>query len=304
MKALAPHLALTMAVFFWSGNFIAGRALRDDASPLDLNFWRWSIALFVLLPFTFKQARCHLEEIKREWPRILALGFTGIAAFHVCVYAALERTTAINALLLFSTSPLIIAALSWVIRIEQISPRQFLGLVISLLGVSALITRGEWGQLETWHFESGDRWMAAGVVIWAVYSILLKSRPSYLPQPVMLLGTVVVGVLIMLPFQIGIFLTGNACTFDAPGLLVLAYVGIFASVVAFLLWNFGLLRLGPVKAGLSIYLMPVFGAALSVILLDEGLAFYQLIGAAFVFTGIALFGWRKKGPLSLPSERT
>lgn len=288
VKSFTPYLALSGAAFFWSGNFIVGRALREDVSPIALNFWRWAIALTVLLPFTARQASRHSKQLKAEWKRIMVLGFTGIAGFHICVYAALQNTTAINALLLFCTSPLIIMTLSWILRIEVISRLQMSGVVISLFGVAVLITRGELRQLWQWHFGNGDLWMVVGVAIWAVYSILLKQRPAGLTQPVLLLATIVAGILIMLPFYLGYVWVGHRFELDTTGFCALVYIGIFASVLAFLFWNFGVMRLGPGKAGLFIHLMPVFGTFLSIVMLDEGLAPYLITGAAFVFTGVVL----------------
>jgi hypothetical protein len=69
-------------------------------------------------------------------------------------------------------------------------------------------------------------------------------------------------------------------------------MGVFASVLAFLFWNLGVMRIGPGKAGLSIHLMPVFGTFLSIVMLDEGLAPYHIIGAALVFIGVALCGMK------------
>lgn len=242
----------------------------------------------------------------------------GHGGFHICVYTALQKTTAINALLLFSTSPLIIMTLSWILRIEGISRLQMSGVVISLFGVAALITRGELRQLWQWHFGNGDLWMGVGVVIWAVYTILLKQRPTGLPQPVLLLSTIVVGISIMLPFYLGYVWVGHRFELETTGFCALIYIGVFASVLAFLFWDFGVMRLGPGKSGLFIHLMPVFGTFLSIFMLDENLASYHIIGAAFVFTGVVLcsvktvqtvklrhdYSWKKIGAKKREKQNT
>ena len=99
--------ALALAALFWSGNFVAGRALRDSVDPITLNFLRWAIALIVIAPFVWTSARDALPVLRREWQLILALGATGIASFHVLVYLALQSTTATSALLMLSLAPIV-----------------------------------------------------------------------------------------------------------------------------------------------------------------------------------------------------
>ena len=94
-----PQIALTLSSLFWSGNFIVGRALRDDIPAITMNYWRWIIALLILLPFTLPTLSQHRRLIYKHWRFITLLAITGIAGFHICVYLALQTTTAINALL-------------------------------------------------------------------------------------------------------------------------------------------------------------------------------------------------------------
>src|SRR6476469_6831808 len=109
----SPIIGLSAAALFWSGNFLVGRALRNAISPLSLNFWRWTIALAILLPLTYGLLKRHRSLILRHWKLIVALGSTGIASFHTCVYLALTTTSAVNALLLLSLTPFLIVVISW-----------------------------------------------------------------------------------------------------------------------------------------------------------------------------------------------
>src|SRR5260370_1377575 len=102
----APGLALSLAALFWSGNFIVGRALRDQIDPVTLNFSRWLIALLLLAPFVRRDLRGSLPVLRRHWRLIVGLGATGIASFHTMVYLALESTSATNALLTLSLAPI------------------------------------------------------------------------------------------------------------------------------------------------------------------------------------------------------
>ena len=285
---LSPQLGLSAAALFWSGNFIVGRALRDVVSPLPLNFWRWMIALAILLPFTGASLWRHRQIILREWKLIAAIGITGIGAFHSFVYLALVSTSAVNALLLLATSPLLIALASWIVFKDRITTLQWLGMGVSLLGAVTLIAQGSFSQLLALRFGAGDLWMLLAVLLWTAYSLLLKRRPVELPQPTLLCASIIAALAFMAPL-VGLGFAGEkTVSLSLPVVWGLLYVSLFASVFAFLLWNTGVAKIGPSRAGTFIYLMPVFGAALAFVFLDEGIQWFQWFGGALVFLGIAV----------------
>jgi drug/metabolite transporter (DMT)-like permease len=287
------------SALFWSGNFIVGRALRGEVPPISLNFWRWSVALMILFPLSYSQLRQYKTTLLAEWKIIAMLGLTGIAAFHICVYQALTSTTAINALLFLSTSPMVIVLGSWLFFSERITIGQGVGIIISLLGAVILIAHGDPLVVLNFHFNQGDIWMALAVPLWALYSILLKRRPARLPQIVLLTGSVMAGVAMMLPVYIGSLWMGQTLALNGANIMGVLYISIFASVLAFFFWNRGVAHIGPNRAGMFIHLMPLFGAILSVCFLGEGLAMFHLSGGLFVFTGIVLTSWQKMRPVAV-----
>jgi len=292
-QTLFPYLALAGAALFWSGNFVVGRALRGDIPPISLNFWRWTVALALLLPLSYPQLRQYRAQLRREWKLIGALGLTGMAVFQTCVYTALQTTTAVNALLFLALTPVAIVFGSWLVFRDTLTVRQILGVGVSLLGAVILIARGSLATLLGLQLNPGDVWMLVAVVTWAIYSILVKRRPADLPQLAMLTGSVIVGVLLLLPVYTLRALQGEGLAFNLPNLLGILYVALFASILAFLAWNNGVAQIGPNRAGLFIHLMPVFGALLSFLFLGEGIAPFHIVGALFVFSGIGLMSRRR-----------
>lgn len=290
---LAP-LLLATAALLWSGNFIAGRALGDSISAVGLNYLRWSLALLILLPLAWAELRRCGHEIIASWRYLLALGLTGVASFQIFVYKALEHTTATNAILVLSTAPAVIMLLSRIVLGEGMRPRQWFGIGLSFLGAMVLITRGDPAALRALRIGTGELWMLAAVPTWAVYSVLLRRRPQSLPQRSTLALSVVIGLAWMTPLVL-----------ISPDVLVVewtpavaggvAYIGVGASVVAFLCWNRGVALIGPARAGAYLHLMPLFGAMLAFVLLGEALWAYHAVGAALVFTGIALAQFANRG---------
>ncbi len=283
----SPALALALAALFWSGNFVAGRALRGHVDPVTLNFMRWLIALAVMAPFVWRSTAASLPVLRREWPLILALGATGIASFHTLVYLALQSTTATNALLMLSLAPIMTLLGSAAFGIERPTRRQLGGASISIAGAGVLITRGNLTGLLAQGLSIGDLWMLLAVVIWAAYSLLLRHRPADLPSPVALAASIAAALAMMMPCLVFGAQAPATALGSVPVLLSIGYIALFASAIAFLLWIRGVSQLGPVRAGQFVHLMPIFGTGLAFIVLGEVPTLVQVAGAVLVLSGIA-----------------
>jgi drug/metabolite transporter (DMT)-like permease len=292
--SVVPYVLLTLAPLFWAGNFVIGRALRDNFAPIELNFGRWVLALLILLPLSYRQLREAWPILRAEWKLIVVLGVLGVAAFNTLAYQALNDTQALNASLFTSTVPVIVAVASWLLFRDTITAFQTLGISVSLVGVVVMITRGDMAALLNLRFNPGDLWMLLAAMVWGVYSALLKRRPADLAPLPLLTATVIVGLVAMVPLMLWQVGQGIVTTPSTENVFGLLYVSIFASVLAYLSWNSGITALGPNRGATFIHLMPIFGALLAILLLGEQLAAYHLIGAGLVFGGIALTNVRPR----------
>jgi drug/metabolite transporter (DMT)-like permease len=286
-KSSFPILALTLASLFWSGNFIVGRALRGLIDPLTLNFARWALALVLMSPFVWRDFVASMPVLRREWRLVLALGATGIAAFHTLVYFALQRTTATNALLILALAPAATVTGAAALSSEPLRPIQFFGTLLSLVGAALLITRGKL-PTSTEAFNAGDLLMVFAVAVWAAYSLLLRRRPADLSQSVTLSASIVASLALLAPFLFVFAPTPLTIGSSRLVLLCITYVALFASALGFLFWSHGVSRLGPARASQFVQLMPVFGVALSYLTLGETLTLSQIGGAMLVMFGIAI----------------
>jgi drug/metabolite transporter (DMT)-like permease len=282
---LAP-VALAGAALFWSGAFIAARALRNDIDPALLTLVRWSLALVAFLPFVGAKAwRCRAV-VRREWRLVAALGITGLAAFHTLTNLAMHTTTALNAILMLSLVPATILVGGALSGASRPSARQWAGTAVSLFGACVLITRGSLAALLDLDLVRGDLWMVVSVLLWTAYSLLLRRRPADLPPDVALMASIVPAIAVLLPLTV---LGGARLPAPTPFVVAaLLYIAIFASLIAFSLWAWGVAAIGPERAGQYVHLMPIFGAVLSTVLLGEAVVAAQLAGGAFVFAGLWL----------------
>ncbi len=291
---LAPYALLAAAPLCWAGNIVLARGMAEFIPPVAFAFFRWTLASLLLLPFALRPAARDRHEIRRGWKRLAVLALLGIAGFNTLLYAAVHTTTAINGALLQTSMPAVIVLLSLLLHREPVSRPQLAGVLLCIAGAAGIVLRGDPRRLAELDLVPGDLLMAAAVVLYALYSVLLRRRPPIHPLS-LLLATFVFGAAALFPaFLVECALHG-APPLDGRVAASVLYVALFPSIVAYFCWNRGVERLGPNRAGLFINLIPVFAALLSVALLGERLRGFHLTGLALIAGGMALF-YRRGGP--------
>lgn len=276
------------SALFWSGNFILGRAFAADIAPITLAYWRWLVALLIFIPFSYKLFIAEFAIIRAHFLRLSLMGILAVSGFNTFVYLGLQHTTATNALLINSFIPILIILLSRVFPGTPILTRQFIGILVSTAGMILLVTRGKLDNFLDLNFNRGDLWMLLAAFCWASYSISLRWRPQQLSAASFLLISIIIGLTVLGPFYWLNVLEEAPIALNAPNLVVIGYVAVFASIGAFLLWNQGVKLVGAGTAGQFIHLMPVFGAALAIMFLGERLHWFHIIGALAIGSGIYL----------------
>jgi drug/metabolite transporter (DMT)-like permease len=125
------------------------------------------------------------------------------------------------------------------------------------------------------------------VVLWAVYSVLLRKRPALHPLSFLTL-TIIISVILLAPLYAWEHLSGRVMRFDWTTVLAVGYVAIFPSVLAYMFYNRGVDLIGANRAGTFIHLMPLFGSIMAILFLGESFRIYHAIGIALILGGIAL----------------
>jgi drug/metabolite transporter (DMT)-like permease len=283
----SPYLLLTMTSLFWAGNWIVSRGFRTDVPPLALSFWRWTIAGVMVLPFAWPHLRRDWPRLRASWRWLALLGLLGVAAFNTLVYLGLRYTTATNGLVINSFIPIAIVALGWIFLGKRLRPVEMLGIAISLCGVLTIIARGDPAMLVGVRPNVGDLWILVSAFVWASYTLMLPHRPAVHPMS-FLAAITVFGLVELVPAYLWEINEGHHVLVSLPSLLAIAYTGIFPGFLGLVCWNQGVAEVGPVKAGLFIHLMPVFGILLSIVFLAEQLRPFHAIGIGLIFMGIWL----------------
>lgn len=275
-----------LAALLWAGNWVLGRAIRADVPPFGLTFWRWALAAVILLPLAWRHLGRDWTIVRAHLPLVATLALLSAAMFQSMTYIGLHSTEAVNALLVSATMPVFVVIIAWLVLGERLLMRQALGIAVSFCGVAYIIARGEPARLLVLHLNRGDLWILAALVVWGLYSVLLKFRPAGLSLVGMTFFIALMGALFILPLHLWEVSQGRGVPLTPAGIGAVAYTGVFASVVALLSYNAAVARIGPSRSVFFLHLMPVFGAGLAVIFLGEDLASFHVIGFPVALAGV------------------
>lgn len=284
----SPYFLLCAASLLWAINMVVGRAMRNDIPPVAMAFWRWTIAFAIVLPFTWQAVRSRWSDIVASWKVLALIGFVGICCFNTMCYIGLTMTTATNGTLFNSIVPVFIPPIAWVLLRERARSAQIAGTIVSLAGVLVIVANGSLETLLALSFNRGDVWLLLAMVLWSLYTVLLRFRPQGLAM-LPFLSTVLLFGWPMLAVWYGIDVAaGSRFPVTLPNVATLLYYGIFPSIVAFVCYNRGVSEVGPTRAGIFVHLVPVFGIVLSTIALGEPPHGFHYVGMVLIFAGIAL----------------
>ncbi|WP_108063925.1 DMT family transporter [Poseidonibacter lekithochrous] len=289
------YIFLVLAVLFWSGNFIFGRLISSSVEPVQLSFFRWFFVFILLLPYMLIHKQRLINSLKKDFRILFLFGALGVAGFNTLLYYGLQTTTATNALLINSSTPIFIIVLSAIILKVKITKIQSLGVLLSSIGVLYLILKGSLVTLLTLEFTQGDLWIILACLDWALYCILLKFKPKDLNAFDFLSITTFIGIVILyILFSLQGFSFEFSFVSSDEVLYSLIYMVIFPSLLSFYFWNESTVAIGANKAGQFTHLMPIFGAILAFLLLGERLEFYHFIGITFIAIGIYISMFYKR----------
>lgn len=280
-----PYLLLTLSSLFWAGNVVLGRFIAADFPPMALSFLRWGFACLLVLPFAWPHLRAEWPMIRKHLPVLTLLTLTGLASYNAIAYLGLKYTEALNALLIQSSGPLIVALWSLVLLGIRLTWPQTIGIGISLLGVLTILTRGDPAALSSIHLNKGDLIFTIALIIFGLYSVMAVKRPAIHPLAFMAFTSGYATVL-LIPAVIIEALSGLTPSLSMNNALTLAYVAIFPSILAYVFFNRGVELIGANRAAPFFHLIPVFGSVLAIAFLGERPQLFHFAGYALVLTGV------------------
>lgn len=290
----------------WSVNYLVGRMASGVIAPHMLALLRWSLAGLVLLVFAWPELLVKRSSLfKNPW-HYLVFGALGMWICGAWVYIGARSTSATNIALIYALSPVSIALLSKAWLRERLGLLQWLGIALAFAGLVHVVIKGQWSALAQVSLVAGDLWIMGATVSWTLYSIFLERWPTDFSPISRLVLIITGGVLLLLPLTAMEAMSGLPMTQTLWGWQTLALVvaaGLIPGAGAYLAYATLQNALGPARAGLTLYLGPLYAAAAAFLVLGEPIEGYHALGAAVILPGIYLASRAMSGPGANRFER-
>ena len=289
MQNTKAYIMLVCATLFWAGNFMVGKlAFLTNIPPMSLVFYRWLLVWIILLPFTYKEILKNKDIILDNLPLLFFLALTSVGLFNSFTYLALIYTQVINASLFNTAIPATIILLCFLFKIEKTNKFQILGLIISVLGILAIITKLDLNLIRSLNFNKGDLIMIGGVITWGLYSSFLKKKKFTLPLLTLVHVLCTFGLIFILPQFLYELSQGLTVQVNTNLFYTLIYLALFPSIGSYYCWAGAVAIIGANRAGIFLSLIPFFSTIMAITFFNEQFQFFHLIGSILIILGLFL----------------
>jgi len=275
-------LAAIIAILLWSTSFVGTKIAYSSFPPLTLGAARFVIASMILGAIMVAR-----KEFARPAPKDIGLmglsGILGTTLYFALENIGLELTTASSAALIVASYPAITALLEFIFFRVKISMVKALGIVMAVFGVYLISgsSPGESsGQL------TGNIILILAGFVFAGYSFITRKVVKHYSMVTVSFYQTIAGTLAFIPLA---FIERSRWQVPSmESLWVLLYLGVFCSVAAFMLYNYGLRTLSSSTAVALMNLVPIFGVLFSIVFLHEVLRISDLFGGIIIILGVIL----------------
>ncbi len=282
-------LLAVVTTIIWSGNYVIARGISNEVPPISLAFYRWALASLCIAPIALKNFNQQKTIILQHKQYLFWTALTGVSIFNTFIYLAGHYSSAINLALIATTSaPVFITLLAAIYLKEKVSRLRLIGMVICILGILFLLSGGSLQTLAHFSFGKGDILILISAFTFAIYNILVRKKPAGISPLVFLFTIFIVGTLCLLPFYIFEALQQPPIRWNLNILLIILYLGIGNSVIAFFCWNAAIQKLGAAGTGLFGNLIPIFSTIEAVLFLHESFSTSHLISGMLVICGLVI----------------
>jgi len=269
-------------------NIIVARGGVEYVPPISLAFWRWLTVFFILFPFFFNEIFKKKNQLNKEFWKLFFLGSMGCGVCGAFPFIAGMSTTMANMGIIYTSSPIFIIILSVMFFKDKINLSRIIGLLLCLIGVLTIISKGKIELLLNFKFTSGDLWMVGAAIGWAVYSIYLLNWKSKFSLMARFTLIAFFGAISLFPFYIIEETYYFKTIFNSNFVFWILFAAISPGIIAFTLYTRVQKYVGASLAGFTLYIFSIYSAIYGILLFDEALFNFHYFGAAFVFAGVYL----------------
>ena len=284
-NSTAGHLTALFSVAVWGTTFISTKILLAAFQPVEILFFRFVLGVIALLLVCPRRLR---GTSKSQELTFAAAGLCGICLYYLLENIALTYTLAANVGVIISVAPFFTAILSHLfLREEKPQAHFFCGFVVAMAGIFLISCNGSKLELNP----AGDLLALLAALVWAFYSVLTKKISLYgYPTILTTRRIFAYGILFMLPALFIFDFQLDLARFTTPVYLFnIIFLGLGASALCFVTWNFAVKLLGAVKTSIYIYMVPVITVITSVLILHEQITVMAVAGTVLTLSGLLLW---------------
>jgi drug/metabolite transporter (DMT)-like permease len=287
MTEQRAYVLLLVVIVLWAGNFPLSKVGLGEMSPTTITAIRALLAGAIFSVVAVWRAPLGRPLDLRDATACAVLGLTGLVGNTTVWYWGLLHTTPLNAGIIGATAPMLVALGSWVVLGDRLTPRNWIGIGLSVLAVLVTVAKGSLTVLLELAINRGDLIVLASQALWVVYSIYTRLAPSGLPPAWVMAGSHAVSALVLVPVSLALDPPWPSPLRAPLGWVVVLYGAL--PVTLGHLWYYAIVRrIGPSRAATFLNLMPFVVIALTWAMLGERVHAYHLVGAALVIGGVVL----------------
>lgn len=294
------YIILLLVPLFWGGAFGTTKHVLTELPPLTASALRFIIAGLLMLIWSGLRQELNWILIRQNFLSLLALGATGSFSYNYFFATGLQYTSAVTAALIIVVNPVFTTCIASFFMGEPRNWRTLLGLILSLFGVSLVISKGDLSVLTHMTMGVGELYLFGAVGSWVAYTLLIKKITRTMGVGIVTTVSTTLGAVMLLILSvISEGQWSKVLSLSNQTMLEVLYLAVCATVVAFLLFNWGIQRIGATKASAYINLMPVNALWIAVLLYGETISAYDLIGMSLTITGVFITTQNKVQPVVL-----
>lgn len=279
---------LVLTPFMWAGHSVVAKIIATDIPVFSFVSFRWLVASLVLLAFVWRSVWRQRWILAKHWKFVLTAGLIGPAMFPCFLYAGLATTTVTNTSIIQTSVPGLVPVFAWLLLRDRMTLSQMVGIIISSIGVLVIVSRGDLTRIAEVEFVPGDLFILGGFTIWALYTVIIRMKPSDLGTNPFLAASMSIGFLATAPLWIWEYSQGATIPITTETAWASGYVIIFPTLLSYYFYNRVVETLGPNKAGLASHLVPPLGILLGVLFLGEVFALFHAVSFAIIIAGVIL----------------
>ena len=284
----ADYARLVVVPAIWGGTFVAGKYVVAVLSPMMGSFARYVVACVALLVAAGAIEGGLPRLTRQQWIATFVLGSLGVFAYNLFFMASLERLPASRAALIIALNPVITITISSLVLKERLSARRWTGVAIALFGVWIVISHGDIGSIASAGVGAGELFMFAAVTSWALYTIIGRKVLTGLSRLAATNDAALWGTLLLACVAAPEFSGLRMAQFDWSMIGALLYLGVCGTALAFVWYYMSVKKCGTAITSIFNNLVPVFGVAISVLVLGETLLTSMWVGGAIAIVGVMM----------------